>query len=1033
MKIHDACLGKSETWRKLSFPVATHGLTIFYGPNEAGKSTLVRFLRGILFGSSSSSEKSETEQRIADLEGSLGLIHQDRQLRLSRIMNTSGQDDITLSGWNRVEPVEDSLNEILGGVSQEVYNTVFAIGLNELRKLSTLQDGDVAESLYSSSLAPEGAILLHALQSANHSMRNIFDAEHSTGTLQELLDRRQHIQKSLHELGDPREQHDGLNQRKSKLETTLEELYERRTGMNSQLRGHQFLARVHGPWQQVQEAQEALNNCPEILNFPADGLDRLNQLEQEISSETRCRSLLRNEYLELKNQLKATPLNQKFHQQSAGIQDLHANRSHIKQLQDQINSSQAELAQLEHHLEDSLSRLEPEWTRERIDQFDPQPEHQIRLLNAARQLQQATIRQGRFRRIYRRLSKTCRRQKARLERQQVNDGTGSFNRNAQLKAASEQLQLHQQEQLLSQKLSTLHGEQAESASRAIIPQWFKVVLLVFAAAGGLAVLAGVVSGLTLNALSGLVLALSGLTGLGIAKGLQSQFTRADEQEMNRRRVAIREAEFRLQETRTALKHFIGKSNESSESSSSITHQLLETATAIASDNERQRALRQYEQRRRRLNQLRSRIPRIQQVINDARKQWCDVLTEMGITPSLKISETLELWQHLLKIFSRREAVQRQQTKLQSLQSEFSQLTRRVDRIAEHLNEQSPNPEKLLERINEWNEHLESENQHRQKRRQLRRELNLRRREIRKYTRRISILERKRATLLAQGGANNREEFERRAGFLAQRVELLELKQLAEEELRLAAATEPDLAIVEEDLRAFNRSENAECLQTLQAELQEIESDIKSTHEEIGRIKQSLDELSKDRQRLKLQTELASVQRHIKNATEKWLGIRLAQQALQTLQTHYERDKQPQILKIASDFFRQLTNGQYKNLWTPLGEKTIVAEDSQGQNLRVEILSQGTREQLFLAIRLAMIAQFRERGIELPILLDDVLVNFDQHRTDAAVKTLVELGNTGQQILFFTCHQHLVEMFREHDVEHIELSDLTNSSSKRMAG
>ncbi|MCA9015279.1 MAG: DUF4332 domain-containing protein, partial [Planctomycetaceae bacterium] len=115
----------------------------------------------------------------------------------------------------------------------------------------------------------------------------------------------------------------------------------------------------------------------------------------------------------------------------------------------------------------------------------------------------------------------------------------------------------------------------------------------------------------------------------------------------------------------------------------------------------------------------------------------------------------------------------------------------------------------------------------------------------------------------------------------------------------------------------------------------------------------------------------------------------------------------------SDYLRQLTNGKYRNIWTPLGERFPKIDDDHGHTLTVSELSSGTREQLFLAIRLAMVERFRNQGVELPIILDDVLVNFDQKRTKAAIETLNAVASKGQQILFFTCHLHLTHLFEEH--------------------
>ena len=80
------------------------------------------------------------------------------------------------------------------------------------------------------------------------------------------------------------------------------------------------------------------------------------------------------------------------------------------------------------------------------------------------------------------------------------------------------------------------------------------------------------------------------------------------------------------------------------------------------------------------------------------------------------------------------------------------------------------------------------------------------------------------------------------------------------------------------------------------------------------------------------------------------------------------------------------------------------------------LSGGTREQLFLAIRFALVREFARRGAELPVVMDDLFVNFDEERTAAAVDCLIEIAGEEQQMLFFTCHQHLAQLFKTKGVE-----------------
>src|SRR5690606_27042154 len=82
----------------------------------------------------------------------------------------------------------------------------------------------------------------------------------------------------------------------------------------------------------------------------------------------------------------------------------------------------------------------------------------------------------------------------------------------------------------------------------------------------------------------------------------------------------------------------------------------------------------------------------------------------------------------------------------------------------------------------------------------------------------------------------------------------------------------------------------------------------------------------------------------------------------------------------------------------------------------EMLSRGTRDQLALSLRLALVRAYRSRGISFPLLLDDVLTDTDQPRLRAAVGLLEQFSaQHSQQILYLTCQSHLAELFAQQQV------------------
>lgn len=143
-------------------------------------------------------------------------------------------------------------------------------------------------------------------------------------------------------------------------------------------------------------------------------------------------------------------------------------------------------------------------------------------------------------------------------------------------------------------------------------------------------------------------------------------------------------------------------------------------------------------------------------------------------------------------------------------------------------------------------------------------------------------------------------------------------------------------------------------------------------------------------------------------------LRLSAQVLRDfVERHRQRHEGP-LLARARELFRTLTRGTFAGLRTDYDdddEPIVVGVTPSGAARRVEQMSDGTRDQLYLALRVAAVEQHALQAEPLPFVADDLLVNFDDDRARAALTILAELGRT-TQVLFFTHHRHLVELARE---------------------
>ena len=129
---------------------------------------------------------------------------------------------------------------------------------------------------------------------------------------------------------------------------------------------------------------------------------------------------------------------------------------------------------------------------------------------------------------------------------------------------------------------------------------------------------------------------------------------------------------------------------------------------------------------------------------------------------------------------------------------------------------------------------------------------------------------------------------------------------------------------------------------------------------------------------------------------------------------FRREKQAPLLKRAGELFATLTGESFDGLRIDYDENDtaqLIGHRPGGENVEVQGMSSGTADQLYLALRVASIEDYLDRAGGLPFVADDLFINFDNERAAAGFRVLGELaGKT--QVLFFTHHQHLVDVARE---------------------
>ncbi|MFI9836361.1 AAA family ATPase [Nonomuraea sp. NPDC051941] len=144
-------------------------------------------------------------------------------------------------------------------------------------------------------------------------------------------------------------------------------------------------------------------------------------------------------------------------------------------------------------------------------------------------------------------------------------------------------------------------------------------------------------------------------------------------------------------------------------------------------------------------------------------------------------------------------------------------------------------------------------------------------------------------------------------------------------------------------------------------------------------------------------------------SEEYIRLQFARHFVVACMEEYQQTHQDPVLTRASLLFEQLTLGGYGGLELDQdGDSPIVLTRRGSDLLTADKLSEGTSDQLYLALRLASLERYAEEDRALPFIVDDIFMTFDNQRARAAMGVLNEMADRFQTIVF-THHDHLAEL------------------------
>ena len=1036
------------------------GLVLFVGDNESGKTTLMAFLRTVLFGFKRKGTRNDYQPwRGGGHGGRLALLMEDgRHIAIERL---GRQATIASDGGapERGEPGE----HLLGGIDRATFEHIFAIGLEELQGLEVLTQEGVRGRLFSASAGLGGASMPAALKSIDEKLAALW-APRAKKRLNLLTDRLREITKDIKNLQGQAADYAACQRQKEELEERVHRERVEMEDIRRRLRRLDQLEQAREPWAVLLTARQKAHDLEAVKNFPANGLEQLEHLKNDLEKNRLSLLDREAEAARLQERLDQTGLDEGLLAQREHIEALFGEREKIASVLTGLPALRHSLSQAEGECQGRLKDLGPDWDAARLSRVDTSVAVRQQVQDFGYRLDLLERRLEQFKSQERFLGEEAEAARRRLEeanRRVAQAPSPPLSDINQLRDKKEILTLlrtlsHRRDLSAAQlqdrrlrredvalRLSSLSGQLGTGYDP--IPWWVGVpiamtgfVLAVF--------LSTYVSHLAGNLAFLAVLIVTGLIYLGRQRLLNRE---------KRRRTQLEE-EARLVEQRAlALDAEISDLEDSlTDLNEDLTKESLKVADSPLSDladlerlaadldqaaqhlqarltleHDKTKAEEACEESQNRLLKARQETQEAEQEHEALQKQWRSCVVNHGFPEAARPEAFEGVLQAVERAREAESKVAEIRHRLQETENYLESAKTRISSLIEACGRSIQGDAAGVEDLDALRRDLSDALEMQRARRDLENNLAA----LQEHIGHLKGLSQDKIQelqgLLEQAGAHNEEEFRRLAGLYQDYRECLKrLEQSDIALLTIAGNPEAQTGLAEELSQADPLELDRE-KEELTARLEVLSESLPRADQEVGRLTHHLGQMAQDEKLGDLLQEQSVLEEQLQEAMQRWAVLAISRHLIEEARGVYERERQPQVIREADRFLGLMTGERYR-LVSSLGDGSVHLEDRSLKRKDQIHWSDGLADQVYLAVRLGLAREFSRHAEPLPVILDDVLVKFDPRRRRGAARVILEFARE-QQVLLFTCHPefekiiaslHQEDYFQETPVSYFHIAD-----------
>ena len=1029
MDIEKLDIGRFGCLRDLHVDQLGPGVHVFHGTNETGKTTLLEFVRGMLFGFGSLLRRGVID---ADVENRGRLVVRPvtdgriwsvvrRRAAGTPLTGKNAHDDLVVEDDAGRQHVRTSLEEWTGGLDEASYVSVMAFGLDELHELSSLQTAGCGDRLYELAGGLDRGHVFRVMENLRTAIERSDSSDPATSPIAALERRLVSIRERVDAAGGPALARGRQVADARRLRSEIAEIEPRLAAAT--LEEERLLAamELEPLVRERDQARSAVRRFdPEDLVHPDfrrwRRLDKRRRRVQRLLTarhDARKRAAAEGRHL---------PKPSAVWQKRRLIRPLLDDEPRLERLT--AESSRAETAALlaARRFGEELGSL----GLSRLVDDDTAASHRGSLLPPG------------FRSAFRAMrsrSAACaaatrevREAAAEVEAIQQAIAAADSGPSADRAAASQQLaerleQAAAVESLIRKRLAA--GSQLDDVQRSIeriegdvrdrlegqvLPSGILTTLGTAFSLGIGLLFSGLFLPAEVTGSAAYAMAAIGLAGAGVAGATTWSLDRSAAARVTAARNQLATAHRQRQSTLATLSDLDAELE--TDTHDSLETRLVTARTEVARLESEAARLAELSDPHERLPEAEARLAQARQASGRARGRWQRALEARGFPAGLTPRTFRELARHRRHLEmlddERRHAVEDARGMREDLTTVSLPIEQAVAALDLECDGLTP-----VEQLAMLRERLAADQALVRRRRRVRRTFVRARHGHRLAVRRVNAITNRIAELLRRWDVETEEAFlarvDRRQAYEAA-VERQDLSEKAVDEARRLLAEESLVAIdqwLDEaathplEKRAHDASERRD---RLAASLREL-------RERLAGVSAVIDASRNDQNLEPLQTEQAEIEEELAFHRRRRVALQTALDLLTETRRRFLKEHQPPVLLEASTWLEKLTGGRYRQITAVADEAVLMIEDNDGIHWQPERLSRGTREQVFLALRLALVADLERAGVRLPLIMDDALVNFDDERARYAAETLVHFASErGRQMFVLSCHAHVVDLF-----------------------